>query len=299
MKAKQRQVLKREKFWNMSFAELMFVVKSVLNSNAKLSKEPPKPVLNQGVTFAPGNRSGEEVCDNRTPGCFVACVLWFAGHTVTLIVRMAMIARTVLYRRFPEAFYPRLHSELARHQRKAEKLEVMPVARLNVASDIWWPNSVMEQHPAITFYDYTKDWYKARAYGEGLLPVNMHITFSVSEETTFQQAHHLHLLGVNLAVVFNSHYDGQHHNFGQLPQDVIFVSSCGEFRFATRGVDGNVHDVRIPEFDGRRKTVGLRANSTIKGKREGIKAGFIMPCDMGSVICKDKVMSGVQCVVLK
>jgi len=64
-------------------------------------------------------------------------------------------------------------------------------------------------------------------------------------------------------------------------------------------VDGNVHDVRIPEFDGKRKAIGLRANSTIKGKREGIKAGFIMPCDMGKVICKDKVMSGVQRVVLK
>lgn len=299
MKTREKQVLQREKFWNMSFEELMFVVKSVLNSNAKLSKEPPKPVLNQGVTFAPGNRSGEEVCDHRTPGCFVACVLWFAGHTVTLIVRMAMIARTVLFKRFPGAFFFRLHIELGKHLRKAQKLGVMCVARMNVASDIWWPNSLFVYHPEITFYDYTKDFDKARAYGEGQLPLNLHITFSVSEETTWKQAHELHLLGVNLAVVFDSHYNSRLHKYGVLPYHVIFTSPCGQWKFITRVIDGNVHDVRIPEFDGRRKCVGLRANSTNNGKEQGIKAGFIMPCRMGKFVRKEKLLSGVQCVVLK
>ena len=288
------------KFKTMCLAELMFCIKSVLNSNAKLEKMPGIPVLNQGLTFAPGNRSGYEVCKHRTIGCFAACVLWFAGHTVTSVVRMAMIARTSLYMRFPEEFFIRLHSELNKHYAKACKLGLLCVARLNVASDIWWENIVFQTHPNIWFYDYTKEFYKARAYGEGLLPPNLAITFSISEDTKFKEAWELHLMGVNLCVVFDSKYDSKRKMYGELPAVIVFESPCGNITFDTSTVDGNVHDVRLPRFDGTHKTVALRANSTLNGLKQGIKAGFIRHFESGSVCHHDeKVLKGQCTVVLK
>jgi len=105
-------------------AELSAAVNDILTDNDKLRKLPTgEEILNAGVSLAPASRAGVgNVCPHATAGCIVGCVLWFAGRTVTAVVRKAAIARTKLYAYYPEVFYARLDKALRALTRKASKL---------------------------------------------------------------------------------------------------------------------------------------------------------------------------------
>jgi hypothetical protein len=276
-------------------------VRSILSDNTKLRKLPNgQRVINAGVTLAPSKRSGiVNVCPHATAACILVCVLWFAGRTVTRTVREAATKRTRLWFYDPTTFYARLSRELAALARKAARDGVRAFCRLNVASDIDHPHEVVVAHPAITFYDYTKDYAKAAAYGRGELPTNYHVSYSVSERTTFATARELSAAGVNLVVVFDSHYFGPLHRFGIVPASVRFVSRTTGEEFTVATVDGDIHDLRVPEFDGRGVVVALRAKSG-KTLRERAKAmGFIKPFAAGAKWFVDEyVREGVAVVEL-
>jgi hypothetical protein len=276
-------------------------VRSILSDNTKLRKLPDgSRIINAGVTLAPSKRSGiVNVCPHATAACILVCVLWFAGRTVTRTVREAATKRTRLWFYDAATFYARLSRELAALARKASRDGVRAFCRLNVASDIDHPRQVVTDHPAITFYDYTKDEGKAKAYGRGELPANYHVSYSVSERTTFTTARELNAAGVNMVVVFDSHYFGPLHRFGIVPATVRFASKATGECFTVSTVDGDIHDLRVPEFDGRGVVVALRAKSG-KTRRERAKSmGFIKHFAAGAQWFVDEyVRDGVAVVEL-
>ena len=168
---------------------------------------------------------------------------------------------------------------------------------MNVASDINHPHEVVSAHPSITFYDYTKDEEKAAAYGRGELPQNYHVSYSVSERTTFATARELNTLGVNLVVVFDSHYFGPLHRFGIVPSSVQFISRTTGESFTVDTVDGDIHDLRTPEFDGRGVVVALRAKSGAKLRARAVELGFIKRFAAGAKWFKDEYVRDGVCVV--
>jgi hypothetical protein len=280
-------------------AAMNTAVRSVLSDNTKLRKLPDgQRIINAGVTLAPSKRSGiVNVCPHATAACILVCVLWFAGRTVTRTVREAATKRTRLWFYDPATFYARLGRELSALARKAARDGVRAFCRLNVASDVDHPHEVVTARPDITFYDYTKDEAKAAAYGRGELPTNYHVSYSVSERTTFTTARELNTLGVNLVVVFDSHYFGPLHRFGIVPASVQFVSRTTGESFTVQTVDGDIHDLRTPEFDGRGVVVALRAKSGAKLRARAIELGFIKRFADGARWFVDEYVRAGVCVV--
>lgn len=274
-------------------------VRSILSDNTKLRKLPDgSRIINAGVTLAPSKRSGiVNVCPHATAACILVCVLWFAGRTVTSTVRAAATKRTRLWFYDAATFYARLSRELAALARKASRDGVRAFCRLNVASDIDHPRQVVTDHPAITFYDYTKDESKAKAYGRGELPANYHVSYSVSERTTFNTARELNAAGVNMVVVFDSHYFGPLHRFGIIPATVRFASRTTGESFTVSTVDGDIHDLRVPEFDGRGVVVALRAKSGAKLRARAVELGFIKRFAAGAKWFVDEYVRSGECVV--
>jgi len=274
-------------------------VRSILSDNTKLRKLPDgSRIINAGVTLAPSKRSGiVNVCPHATAACILVCVLWFAGRTVTSTVRAAATKRTRLWFYDAATFYARLSRELAALARKASRDGVRAFCRLNVASDIDHPRQVVTDHPAITFYDYTKDEQKARAYGRGELPANYHVSYSVSERTTFATARELNAAGVNMVMVVDSYYFGPLHRFGIVPQFVTFVNRETGESFTVESVDGDIHDLRVPEFDGRGKLVVLRAKSGAKLRARAIELGFIKRFAAGAKWFVDEYVRSGECIV--
>jgi hypothetical protein len=274
-------------------------VRSILSDNTKLRKLPDgSRIINAGVTLAPSKRSGiVNVCPHATAACILVCVLWFAGRTVTSTVRAAATKRTRLWFYDPATFYARLSRELAALARKATRDGVRAFCRLNVASDIDHPHEVITNHPTITMYDYSKDEEKAKAYGRGELPANYHVSYSVSERTTFNTARELNAAGVNMVVVFDSHYFGPLHRFGIVPASVKFVSKATGESFTVSTVDGDIHDLRVPEFDGRGVVVALRAKSGAKLRARAVELGFIKRFAAGAKWFVDEYVRQGECVV--
>lgn len=258
-------------------ATLDRAVRSILSDNTKLRKLPDGGrVINAGVTLAPSKRSGVvNVCPHATAACILVCVLWFAGRTVTRTVREAATKRTRLWHYAPARFYARLHRELVALTKRAARNGVRAFCRTNVASDIDHPREVYESHPAITFYNYTANVAHAAAYGRGELPANYHVAYSVKESTTFADASALHALGVNLVVVFDSHYFGPLHRFGAVPARVVFRDRATGAEFECGTVDGDIHDLRTPEHDGRGVCVALRAKGSAALRARAAAMGFI------------------------
>jgi len=259
-----------------SLVKISKAVKSIVSTNEKLQKTPyGETIINVGISLAPSARSKVgNVCQYATAGCILACVLWFGGRTVTSVVRLAAINRTILFLMWPLVFYARLHLELIALIKQGKKLGSRIFFRPNIASDIRHESELCHAYPIITFYDYTKDYQKAIEYGFGMLPTNYHASFSVSESTSWQQAFNLNQLGVNLVVPFDSYYIGNLHRYGVLPESVTFRGPQGQ-QFTCKVVDGDIHDIRTPEFDGIGNCVALRAKGSKASRLKGLSKGFI------------------------
>lgn len=260
-------------------------VGEILTTNAKLEKAPTGvEIMVRGISMAPAKRSGVvNVCLFATTACIMACVLWFGGRTVTASVRKAAIARTTLWALFPGWFFYRLDRELRKWIRAAARAGVQLYIRPNTASDITYCPWFMEQYPQATWYDYTKDYDRALAYGRGLLAFNYHVSFSVSEETTWEQVETLHSLGVNLVIPIAAVYQPQEQRFGLLPEQVVLVGPQGQ-RLTLPMRDGDKSDPRVPEFDGRGVTVGLRGKGTNAAKEAGRNREFFRAFSLGDEV---------------
>ncbi len=99
-----------------------------------------------------------------------------AGMGAFSTVQAARIAKTRLYFEDRAAFMAQLVSEVRAFIRKAIKLGLIPVVRLNGTSDIPWERvpvegkaNIMDLFPSVQFYDYTK------RHNRRNLPTNYHL----------------------------------------------------------------------------------------------------------------------------
>jgi len=272
-----------KRYRNPSSVDWNSKVSSVLSSNAKIEKTPiGVPIVNSGISLAPAKRSGvRNVCSDATPACIAACVLWFAGRTMTAVVRGAAIARTMLLHYFPELFHARLDKELQTQERQAEEIGARSFCRPNAASDEDYGPAIASRHPSTTFYDYSKVRQRVRDYLAGKFPANYHVSYSVHENSQFSDVAEFLRAGGNVVVVVDSYYWGSSKRYGTLPAQVTFTSTTGEL-ITVPAVDGDIYDIRTPEFDGRGVAVCLRLKSqSNKVKESARKSGFARAFKLG------------------
>jgi len=213
------------------------------SENVKLRKAETKNWRGLGLSLAPANISGWEVCASRSPECTKHC-LFTSGHGQAHLVRktgiqtawMGRIFRTIWFFKDRQSFMNRLIHEIDSNQDAA--------IRLNVFSDWQWerqrPN-LFAMFPEVQFYDYTKHYKRMFR----LRPTNYHLTFSLHEANTHLAGPVL-AAGMNVAVVTPT------------PHGTIFGHSI---------IDGDEHDLRF--LDPAPVVVGLRPKGSLRGTASG------------------------------
>jgi hypothetical protein len=177
--------------------------------NAKIVKGEKLGYVTKGIHLAPANLSGYEVCQWRSKGCTMAC-LNTAGRGQMQRTQDSRIAKTKLFFESRFDFLAKLSKEIVSTIKSASKKGMMAVFRPNLTSDIAWEDiinedgvTIFEKHGKTQFYDYTKSFKRMKAYLDGELPSNYHLTFSRSEHNWSFVSMVLEM-GGNVAVVFRN-----------------------------------------------------------------------------------------------
>ena len=198
-----------------------------IDANAKTVKGQKKGYMTAILYLAPWKMSGYNVCPMaEIAGCVGDCLntagrggmaradaetVKIDGHTVKLnAIQKARIARTRFFFEDRTGFMNQLRKELQAALKKAEKLGLTLVVRLNGTSDIRWENvecfdnkTIFAVFPDLQFYDYTKIANRRISH----IP-NYHLTFSYSDRKDFfkyfLKAQKNYGLGMNYAVVFKN-----------------------------------------------------------------------------------------------
>ena len=222
-------------------------VMKLLATNTKLEKGSKLNWNTKGLSLAPANLSGKQLCPHRSAGCEAAC-LNTAGMGIFSNVQEARInkAKFLIERRAD--FLAALNKELQLLHKKALKGEKIAV-RLNVLSDLPWHNMIdMSAFPALNFYDYTPNLARMIQFLNGELPANYHLTFS-RKENNQAKVELVAAMGGNVAVVFD-----------KLPKTYL----------GKEVIDGDATDLRV--LDPKGVIVGLKA----KGKGKKDTTGFVV-----------------------
>jgi hypothetical protein len=222
-------------------------VMKLLATNTKLEKGSKLNWNTKGLSLAPANLSGKQLCPHRSAGCEAAC-LNLSGMGVFSNVQEARINKAkFLIERRPD-FLAALNKELQLLHKKALKGEKIAV-RLNVLSDLPWHNMIdMSAFPALNFYDYTPNLARMIQFLNGELPANYHLTFS-RKENNQAKVELVAAMGGNVAVVFD-----------KLPKTYL----------GKEVIDGDATDLRV--LDPKGVIVGLKA----KGKGKKDTTGFVV-----------------------
>lgn len=215
------------------------------SENVKLKKAEKMNWRGLGLSLAPANISGWEVCASRSPECTEHCLFTSGRGGKQFIpkdgvhkVWMGRIFRTIWFFKARDEFIRRLMHEIDRNQDAA--------IRLNVFSDWQWERQfpqIFSEFPNVQFYDYTKHFnrmFRKR-------PANYHLTFSL-HENNHNQAQQVLEAGMNVASVV-THLEGT--------------------LFGFPIIDGDEHDLRF--LDPAPVVVGLRP----KGSLRTIETEFI------------------------
>jgi hypothetical protein len=239
-------------------------------NNAKTPKGEELGYLTAILYLAPSNLSGYPVCPFAALAqCELPC-LNTAGRGKFDATQKARIRKTLMFHQFRDEFNILLISEMHRAQRKAQRMGLTLVVRLNGTSDIAWENEVIispqstlklisyaphshfsrnwtifELFSKIQFYDYTK------APTRHKLPENYHLTFSYSGATSFipiVAKWDSKRTDQNIAVVFD-----------KVPENMFGPV-----------INGDSNDLRF--LDPINVTVGLKA----KGKAKTDTTGFVV-----------------------
>jgi len=227
-----------------------------IDQNAKTVKGQSIGYLTGVMYFAPSDLSGYQVCPMaRMANCETPC-LNSAGRGAFSNVQIARINRTKFFFENRQGFFNQLIDEITKLVKKAKKLNLIPLVRLNGTSDIKYENvyfdhngqqvTIFDVFPDVQFYDYTKIPNRRD------LPKNYDLTFSYSGVMLFQKY-------VNKALENN------------LRMAVVFSDSNFPDTFLGRSiVNGDDSDVRI--LDSKDSIVALYA----KGKAKKDTSGFVV-----------------------
>lgn len=227
-------------------------MKLLTMNNPKTEKGEAMGYLSFILHLAPGKLSGFQTCPMASRGCLAAC-LNTAGRGRFDNTQAARIRKTRALFTDRARFMAELVRDVEAAERKAKRLGLTPVFRLNGTSDIRFENIPVERDgvtfpnifvafPHLTWYDYTKLPNRRN------IPPNYHLTFSRSEENGEAVAEML-ARGVNVAALFDT-----------LPDSFMGVPV----------IDGTAHDLRF--LDPRGVIVGLIP----KGEAKKDASGFVV-----------------------
>ena len=206
--------------------------RSLLTRNQpKLKKGEKQGYLSSGIHLAPANMSGFNVCGFASEGCEAAC-LNFSGHGGIGLdsdglnqIQRIRIARTILLFIDRARWMQIFEVEMRRFLNKASRLNLKPVFRPNLTSDIQWEKipvtrngvtfaNMFEAYPEVEFYDYTA--FPPARRSKALSIPNYTLTFSLKEdndETALQALD----AGLNVAVAIRAPLHGLPSTWGGLP----------------------------------------------------------------------------------
>jgi len=233
-----------------------------IDTNAKTVKGQKYGYLTGILYMSPSDLSGVNLCPMaKLAGCEEAC-LNTAGRGSFSNVKLARLRKAKLFNTNPQAFMSQLVKDIETLQRKALKLGLIPLVRLNGTTDIRYESikfdyefihgkvrsvTIFELFPDITFYDYTK------LSNRKDIPANYDLTFSYSGLPNFQ-SHVTKAIksGLRIAVVFRDK--------NKLPVKFLGLPV----------VNGDNSDIR--HVDPKKSVVALYA----KGKARNDKSGFVV-----------------------
>jgi len=177
-----------------------------VDTNAKTVKGQTLGFLTGILYLAPAAQSGHQVCPMAVAAqCEKAC-LYTSGRGAMSSVQIARLNRTRYFFEDRAAFMLQLIADIERLVRRAAKLGMTPLVRLNGTSDIRWElieardgQTLFDIFPDVQFYDYTK------IPNRHSIPANYDLTFSFSGVASFEK-HALRAIesGMRVAVVFRS-----------------------------------------------------------------------------------------------
>lgn len=237
--------------------EFLMKLLTPAQANTKIAKNDANKYLSAILHLAPANVSEYNVCLAASEGCKSAC-LNTAGRGRFDNVQQARIRKTKLFFENQNEFIDLLIADCKALVRKANRLNLIPVVRLNGTSDIDWSKvnvkdctefeNIFMKFPEIQFYDYTKHPDRIMKYLGGDYPSNYSLTFSQSE---CNQLIALKLLnqGANVAIVFD-----------QIPK----------IYHGHEVINGDNTDLRF--LDPKNVVIGL----TAKGKAKKDNTGFVV-----------------------
>jgi len=233
-----------------------------IDTNPKTVKGQKQGYLTGILYLAPYTISGVNLCPNaELAECFNAC-LYTAGRGAFTSIQQARINKTKFFNNDQQGFMVQLVKDISALERKAKRLGLTPVVRLNGTSDIRWENirfdytfindkvrsvTVFELFPEIQFYDYTK------LANRKDLPRNYDLTFSYSGVKRFYtQVLKALSHGLRIAVVFRKQSD--------IPSKFLDITV----------VNGDDSDLRF--LDPKKSVIALYA----KGKAKKDQSGFVV-----------------------
>lgn len=183
-----------------------------ISADAKTIKGQSIGYLTGILYLAPADLAGfRTICPFAIKaGCYDAC-LNTAGRGAFNSVQTARLNKTVMFFKERETFFYNTLMSVKRLIKRADRLELIPVVRLNGTSDIAWENesftfdgieyaNIMAMFPDVQFYDYTKIPTRKN------IPSNYDLTFSYSGLESFKKTYNhakLNLTFKRFAVVFD------------------------------------------------------------------------------------------------
>lgn len=229
------------------------------DSQPKLRKSKLRPAY--GLSLAPADMSGWDVCLWRTPACTAACVLATGGRSRFAPIRRARVLKTRFLAEYPQAFITLLWHEIRRAVKRARARGFDGIdLRLNVASDLRWEifAPALLTVDGVRPYDYTKAPASARPN-----VTSYPLTFSVSERSrSTTEALEWLERGGNVAVVFE--------RLTRAEWDGILPNTWEGFPV----IDGDLSDARADDLPS--TVVGLRAKGAAIGA-VGHDSSFVKP----------------------
>ena len=238
-----------------------------INQDSKTSKGTKKGKLTGILYLAPYKSAGKNMCVHATD-CFIDC-LYTAGRGAFDSIQNARIKKTNYFLKDRENFLQDLFKSIVKLIKKAEKLTLEPVVRLNGTSDLRFENirfnyngkskTIFQAFKSVQFYDYSKYPLNKRDYDK--LPDNYDLTFSLAE-TNSNRLEALRALNNNIRVA--AVYD---HN-KPLPEYQYFTYNKRTYKFPV--INGDETDLRYLEPGN--VIVGLKA----KGRAKNSNTGFVL-----------------------
>jgi hypothetical protein len=242
-----------------------YLVRNLLakgDTNTKMAKSnaSSKQYRTFGLSLAPANSSGHQLCASSSAGCREAC-LFRQGRGSWPNTQAARIAKAIAFVNHRDRFESMLRRDLKAAASSSKKAGFTAAVRLNVVSDAMWEAVlpwVFSDFQDVQFYDYTKHVQRALKFAKGDGPANYHLTFSRSEANDNDCLAVLKA-GGNVAVVFR-----------EKPLPVRW----GDYLVQ----DGDQTDLRF--LDPPSSVIGLTAKGTAKKETSGfvVDAGrFALP----------------------